>query len=204
MPKGCATARLSTGPTHSRKNSAMPHSACTAQSGPCPRSTSCASTSPITAGGATVIIQAGSRRSGSGLCAMRRASISVSTTGQKKAPAPNCAIAQPAWPSGMPASGASTLPTTGISSTGVTAGHSPVLPGVAPTAGASQRPSTHSVAQSWPRLPAHQSARHTGANPPDAPPSATPTVASSSSETGKAATNAWRTGCFRSSASAAG
>ena len=182
----------------------MPHIACAAPSGACPRSASCASTRPTTAGGATVIIQAGSRRSGSGLCAMRRASISASTTGQKKAPMPNCAAAQSPWPSGTPASGASTLPTTGISSTGVTEGHSPVLPGVAPTAGASQRPSTHSVAQSCIRLPVHQSARHTGASSPEAPPSATPTVASSSSDTGNAATKAWRTGCFRSSASAAG
>src|SRR3990167_8724017 len=203
-PKGWPAMRRTTGSSHNTKNSATPQRACTAATGAC----IWISTRPITAGGAMVMNQAGKTRSGSGLWAKRRASTRVSTTGQKNTPMPICAADQPSIPSGRPASGASTLPTTGISSTGVTDGHSPVLPGPWPgwaaAAGEIQRLSTHSVAQSWVRLPAHQSTRPSGARPPSAPPSATPTVASSSSDTGNAATKAWRTGCLRSSARAAG
>ena len=145
--------------------------------------------------------QVGRMRSGSGLWAMRRASTRASTMGQKKAPMPICAADHTVCPSGRPASGATTLPTTGISSTGVTVGHRPVLPGPCPgVAGASQRPSTQTVAQSWVSAPSH----HSAFQPALGPISATPAAASSSTATGKAATKAWRAGCLRSSASAAG
>ena len=160
----------------------------------------CVNTEPITAGGAMVMNQAGRMRSGSGLWAMRRTSTIPITMGQKKVPMPIWAVAQTSWPRGKPASGETTFPTTGISSTGVTPGHKPVCPGLALGTGASQRPSTHTVAHNCVSAPTHHTALSRGWGPNKA----TPTAAINSVATGKAATNAWRTGCLRSSSSATG
>ncbi len=104
--------------THSRKNSAMPQQAATTARGAC----HCTATRPMTDGGATVMNQVGSRRSGSGPCTARRTSSRPSTTGHSSRPTPHCAIAHTLCPSASPASGATTLPTTGMNSTGVTVG----------------------------------------------------------------------------------
>ena len=141
--------------------------------------------------------QVGSRRSGKALWLMRRISTNTSTSGQNSSPTPNCAAAHVGAPSATPASGATTLPTTGMNSTGVMDGHkAPAPPGM----GASQRPSTHRVAHHCSRLPSHQRPRMAG--PPN--PRAWARVASNNRDTGTVATKACRTGCFRSSSSASG
>ena len=61
----------------------------------------------------------GSRRSGHKPCCAMRTTISTGTTGQNIRLMPNWAADQPAWPSGTPASGTSTLPTMGTNRAGV-------------------------------------------------------------------------------------
>ncbi len=142
----------------------------------------------------------GFSRSGQGPCTATRTPISTSTTGQNSTPMPNCAAAQASCPSGTPASGASTLPTTGMNSTGVTPGHA--RPAARSPAGPPrhQRAMTQAVAANCPRLPSHHSSRAAAVGPH----SATATVASSISDTGSAATKGWRMGWRRSSAQASG
>ena len=125
-----------------------------------------------------------------------RARISASSTGHNSSPMPNCAAAQAPAPRLTPASGASTLPTTGISSTGVSAAQ---LKDCALSA-LSQRVATHSVVKSCSSEPSH----HSAASHALVPSSDTPQVASRMIDTGIVAMKAWRTGCFKSAASASG
>ena len=165
-----------------RQKTAMPHKAQATPRG----APSCSNARPTTAGGAIKMKAAGRKRSGHGPTVARRTMINTNTAGQNIRPTPNWALAQAPWPSCTPASGASTLPTMGINSAGVTPTHSRP-PAWLPR---HQRATTHPVAVSCPKLPSHHSARAAGL----APSSATATVASSKSETGMAATNGWRTG----------
>ena len=150
----------------------------------------------MAAGGASRMNSVGSMRAGNMPCTAMRTSSSTSTTGQNSSPMPNCAADHSAWPSGTPASGASTLPTTGMTSAGVTPAHCNP-PAVLPR---HQRASTHTVTNSCARLPTH----HSPAAQALGPNCATATVASSSSAIGSVATKAWRTGWRRSSAQASG
>ncbi len=152
---------------------------------------------PTTEGGAKLMNHEGKMRSGKGLWPTRRATKSAITTGQKNTPMANCMTDHTSWPKLTPASGATTLPTTGMNNTGVMEGHMSAggVPGAAAATGANQRPKTHHVATNCPTEPTHHRVSHSGVTPINT----TPTVATNMVPTGAAATKAWRTGCLRSS-----
>ena len=139
MAKGCAITRLKTRVDQARKNSEIPQAPQDRGVG----AFNTSSPSPITAGGATVMKVVGNRRSGHKPLMPMRTAKSVITTGHKNTPTPNCEPDQAAKPSAPAASGASTLPTTGVSSAGVTVGQKLAPSALPPTPGWSQRDSTH-------------------------------------------------------------
>ena len=177
---------------HSRKNSATPQHIQPSTTGP----PSCSAAVPMTAGGAMLMKVVGSRRSGHMPCVAMRANSSASSTGHSSTTMPNCAAAQAPAPRLVPASGASTLPTTGTISTGVSAGQLKawVLSAL------SQRASTHSVTPNCASEPSH----HSPTTHHSAPNSEAATVATRISDTGSVAMKPWRTGCFMSPATASG
>ena len=115
---------------------------------------------------------------------------------QKQSATANCAADHSTNPSGTPASGTSTLPTTGTTSAGVRLAHARP-PGWLPR---HHFATTHAVTRSCAMLPIHQAAAAAGV----APASATAAVASRMREIGIAATKGWRTGCAKSSRKASG
>ena len=117
--KGCAAIRRAWVAAHSRQNRATPHIAQPTSMG----APSCSADKPTTAGGATRMKTVGRSRSGHRPATPTRTSSSTSATGQNTSPMPNCAAAHSACPSGTPAKGAITLPTTGMNSAGVMPAH---------------------------------------------------------------------------------